>query len=98
MCAMSMVQKLRLVAAPKRRPTNTNMSIREMPVMMSGVIIGMLVTLSRAVRRNLLRSLLMPTAAAVPMTVEISEAETARIRVLRTALSVSLSRNSSRYQ
>ena len=39
----------------------------------------------------------MPTAAAVPMTVEMTEAETARISVLPTALSVSESRKSSRY-
>ena len=39
----------------------------------------------------------MPTAAAVPMTVEISAAATARISVLRTALRVSVSRKSSRY-
>ena len=58
---------------------------------------GMLVTLSIAVRRSLFRSLLMPTAAAVPMTVEMSAADTARIRVLATALRVSESRNSSRY-
>ena len=43
---MSMVQKLRLVAAPKSRPTNTNMSIREMPVIISGFIMGILVTVS----------------------------------------------------
>ena len=40
----------------------------------------------------------MPTAAAVPITVEISAAETARISVLRTAPSVSESRSSSVYQ
>ena len=66
--------------------------------MMSGLIIGMLVTLSMAWRRTLLRRRLMPTAAAVPMAVEISAAETASTRVLRTALSVSASRKSSRYQ
>ena len=92
-----MVPKFRLVAAPKRRPTNTNMSMREMPVMISGLIMGILVRLSRAVRKYLLRSLFMPTAAAVPMTVEISAAATARISVLRTALRVSVSRKSSRY-
>ena len=95
---MSMVPKFRLVAAPKKRPTNTNISIREMPVMISGLIMGILVTLSIIERRALLRSLSMPTAAAVPITVEISDADIARISVLRTAFSVSESRNSSLYQ
>ena len=40
----------------------------------------------------------MPTAAAVPIIVEITAALSARISVLRTAPRVSLSRNSSRYQ
>ena len=39
----------------------------------------------------------MPTAAAVPMMVEITDAHTARISVFFSAPSVSLSRNSSRY-
>ena len=43
---MSIVQKFRLVAAPNSLPTNTNISISEMPVMMSGLIIGMFVTVS----------------------------------------------------
>ena len=51
MWAMSMVKKFRLVAAPKSRPTNTNMSIREIPVMISGLIIGISVTVSSARRR-----------------------------------------------
>ena len=58
---------------------------------------GMFVTVFIAARSQRLRSLLMPTAAAVPMTVAMSEALTARISVLRTAFSVSPSRNSSRY-
>ena len=92
-----MVQKLRLVVLPNREPTKTNMSISEMPVMISGLIMGMFVTVFIAARSQRLRSLLMPTAAAVPMTVAMSEALTARISVLRTAFSVSPSRNSSRY-
>ena len=51
MWAISMVPKPRLVARPRREPTNTNISIREIPVMMSGLIMGMLVTESMAARR-----------------------------------------------
>ena len=51
MCAISIVQKLRLVDMPNREPTNTNISISEMPVIMSGFIMGMFVTVSIAARR-----------------------------------------------
>ena len=91
---MSMVPKFRLVAAPKSLPTNTNISIREMPVIMSGLIMGMLVTVSSVAWRARFLSLSIPTAAAVPRMVEI----TARIRVFRTLRSVSVSLNSSLYQ
>ena len=63
--------------------------------MMSGLVMGMLVTVSKEARTYLLRSLLMPTDAAVPMTVAMAEAEQARIRVFFTDSSVSPSRNSS---
>ena len=98
MCAISIVVKFRLVAAPKSRPTKTNISIREIPVIISGLIMGILVTVSRDARRSLLRSLSIPTAAAVPITVEIRDALNARIRVLRTERSVSVSLNNSLYQ
>ena len=49
MCAISIVQKLRLVPRPMSRPAKTNMSIREMPVMMSGFVMGMFVTVFIAV-------------------------------------------------
>ena len=97
-CEISIVQKLRLVAAPNSRPTNTNISISEIPVMISGFIMGMFVTVSIVARRYLLRIRLMPTAAAVPMTVETTDALSARISVFRTAPSVSASFISSRYQ
>ena len=71
------------------------MSMSEMPVMMSGFIMGMSVAVSSAARRYLLRSLFMPTAAAVPITVETIDAITARMSVFLSALSVSASRNSS---
>ena len=95
MCAASIDQKPRLVDAPSSRPKNTNMSISEMPVMMSGFITGMSVAVSSAARRYLLRIRFMPTAAAVPIAVDTSDATTARMSVFLSALSVSPSRNSS---
>ena len=80
---------------PSSRPKNTNMSISEMPVMMSGFIMGMSVAVSSAARRYLLRIRFMPTAAAVPIAVDTSDATTARMSVFLSALSVSPSRNSS---
>ena len=41
---MSSVQKLRELELPNSRPTNTNSSIRETPVTISGFIMGILVT------------------------------------------------------
>ena len=95
--AISMVQKLREFARPKSRPTNTNISIREMPVMISGFVMGMSVATFSVARSHLERSFMMPTEAAVPMTVEIAIADTARSRVLRTLCRVASSRSSSRY-
>ena len=80
-----MVAKFRELFSPKSRPANTNISIREMPVMISGLIMGILVTVSRAAWRYLLRRRKMPTAAAVPMTVAIRAEDTASTRVLRSA-------------
>ena len=93
----SMVQKDRLLDSPSRDPTKTNISMREMPVMMSGLIMGMLVTVSMAARTYLLRSLWMPTAAAVPITVAMTAEEQARMRVFFSDRRVSPSRKSSRY-
>ena len=95
---MSMVPKFKLVRMPMRRPKKTNISIREMPVMISGFTMGRLVTVFMAAFMYLLRSLFMPTAAAVPMMVESSAAHRARIRVLRRAPRVSSSWKSSLYQ
>ena len=78
---MSMVPKFKLVRMPMSRPKKTNISIREMPVMISGFTMGRLVTVFMAAFMYLLRSLFMPTAAAVPMMVESSAAHRARIRV-----------------
>ena len=66
--------------------------------MISGFTIGRLVTVFMAAFMYLLRSLFMPTAAAVPMMVESSAAHRARIRVLRRAPRVSSSWKSSLYQ
>ena len=95
--AISMVQKLRLVDAPNSLPTKTNISIREIPVMISGFVMGISVTVFITALDHFARSLLMPTAAAVPMIVEITVAEAARTKVLRTASRVLRSFSSSRY-
>ena len=92
-----MVQKDRLLESPSREPTNTNISISEIPVMISGLIMGMLVTVSMAARIYRLRSLWMPTAAAVPMMVEMAEAKQANTSVFFTEASVAPSRKSSSY-
>ena len=44
MWAMSIVQKLSELAIPNTLPANTNMSISEIPVIISGFVIGMSVT------------------------------------------------------
>ena len=98
MCAMSMVPKFRLEEAPKSLPTNTNMSMRDIPVMISGFTIGMFVVVSMAVFRNLFLRLFIPTAAAVPRTVDMTDAESARMRVFLRDPRVSESLKSSLYQ
>ena len=98
MWAMSMVQKFRLVPRPMSRPAKTKRSIREMPVMMSGLTMGMLVTVFMAESMVRLLSLLMPTAAAVPRMVERMEADRARMRVFFRAPRVLVSWRSSWYQ
>ena len=95
---MSMVQKFRLVDRPMSRPAKTNMSIREIPVMMSGFTMGIFVTVFMAAFIYLLRSLLMPTAAAVPITVEMRAAHTASTRGFFKAPRVLVSWKSSLYQ
>ena len=88
MWAIKMVPKFRLVAMPMRRPAKTNISIREIPVMISGFTMGRFVTVFMAAFIYLLRSLFMPTAAAVPMMVDRMAAQRARISVFRRAPSV----------
>ena len=95
--AMSIVIKLRLVEAPNSLPTKTNISINEIPVIISGFVIGMFVTVSIAVLYHLLRSLLMPTDAAVPRTEEIAVAEKASTSEFLSASSVLRSLSSSLY-
>ena len=60
--AASMVKKFRLVERPSR-PTKTNISMSEMPVMMSGFVMGMSVTVFMTVRYHLERSLFIPHRA-----------------------------------
>ena len=62
-----------------RLPTKTNISISEMPVMISGFIIGMSVTVMTAAFRYFLRIFEIPYAAAVPITVDMTAEVTARI-------------------
>ena len=95
--AMSIVRKLRLVEAPKSLPTNTNISIREIPVIISGFVIGIFVTVSIAVLYHRLRSLLMPTDAIVPRNTDIAVAENASTSEFLSASSVFASLNSSLY-
>ena len=95
---MRMVPKFRLVDSPIICPTKTNMSIREMPVMISGLTMGRLVTVFMAARMYLLRSLFIPTEAAVPRTVERMAAHRASTRVFRRASRVLESWKSSLYQ
>ena len=66
-------------------------------MMISGFTIGMFVTVSIAERSQRRRSLLMPTAAAVPMAVDTTAAQSARMRVFLRELRVTLSLNSSAY-
>jgi len=95
--AASMVKKFRLVERPKSRPTKTNISMSEMPVMMSGFVMGMSVTVFMTVRYHLERSLFIPTAPRVPITVETAVAEAARSSVFFTDSRVLRSANSSSY-
>ena len=69
-----------------------------MPVMISGLVMGISVTVFITARYHLERSLLMPTAAMVPMTVAMAVADAARISVFLTDSSVFRSRSSSSYQ
>ena len=95
--AISMVKKFRLVDAPNSLPMNTNISISEIPVIISGFVIGISVTVFIAARYHLDLSLLMPTAAKVPITVEITVADAARTSVFFTDSKVFLSRSNSSY-
>ena len=95
---MSRVQKERELASPNQRPMNTNSSISDTPVTMSGFIMGMLVTVITVWDRARERMRWMPTAAMVPMTVAILAESTASSRVLRRAVMVSELEKTSPYQ
>ena len=66
----------------------TNNSISETPVTISAFIIGMFVIVKTAFLENFFLSAVMPTAAAVPKTVEITAESTATIRVCSRAVSI----------
>ena len=79
---------------PPNSPTaNTNSSIRETPVTISGFTMGKLVTFI-IMRRGSFFMELMPMAAMVPSTVEPMAAATAMMRVLRRASRISRSSKS----
>ena len=94
---MSSVQKLSDVPAPTSLPMNTNKSISDTPVTISGFIIGMFVTLSMSPFAHFERILYMPTAASVPSRVAITADASARTSVFLSAVMVPLLANSSRY-
>ena len=98
MWAMSRLQNDREVAQPIHRPMNTNSSISDTPVTMSGFIMGMLVTVITVWDSSRERMRWMPTAAMVPMTVATLAESTAKIRVLRRAVMVSELEKTSPYQ
>ena len=85
------VPKPRASVTPISLAQKTNRSIIEIPVTISGFIIGILVTPITVFLTNLFLKTLIPTAAAVPITVAISDDETASIRVFLRALIVALS-------
>ena len=95
---MSRVQKLRLLEKPSVRPINTNSSISDIPVTISGFIIGMLVTDITEFFIALCLNLTIPVAAAVPMTEAIAAERVASIRVFLSAVRAAVLENSSRYQ
>ena len=55
MCAIRSVMNESEFAAPTRRPTNTNRSMRDTPVTISGFIMGMFVTMSSVFFHHFLR-------------------------------------------
>ena len=94
---MSSVQKVRLLRCLSRFvPTNTNSSDREIPVTISGLVMGMLVRLITVFRSRGFRPL-MPTAATVPKTVEMVLASTEIRMELPSMDSRDRSRNTSTY-
>ena len=95
MCATSKVPKPS--EKPSRFPVNTNSSIRETPVMMSALVMGMLLmVMSRLRGRRFMEK--KPMAAAVPRMVAMTEASTDTVSVVLKADRISSSWNSSVYQ
>ena len=96
MCAISSVQKPRMDLMRSRLPAKANSSARETPVTISGLVMGMFVSVMTA-ERIFPRILWMPRAATVPRTVAIRLDSTAMNRELRSSVSSVPSRNSSAY-
>ena len=89
-CAITSVPKPGR-SSPVALNTATKSSIMEMPVTMSGLTMGILLSVSMTERKPLF-IFLSPTAAAVPITVEAMAAMTATSREVRSASRIMLSR------
>ena len=74
-CAINSVGNPRASFELTKLPTNTNKSIMETPVTISGFIIGILVTVKTALLTHFFFIVWIPTAAIVPSTTEMSEDE-----------------------
>ena len=95
MWAISTVAKPKDSLSPISLPKNMNRSINEIPVTMSGFIIGILVAVIIADLVHLRLYSKMPTAATEPKIVAIKEESKAKTRVfLRAVIVASLSKSS----
>ena len=97
MCEISMVQKLSPVNPRRNFPTNTNISIREIPVIISGLIIGISVIVLNVLRNHRVWRRSIPQAAAVPITADNRVALVASSNEFFTDSKVFLSFKSSKY-
>ena len=93
MCAISTVQKPRKDDDLRIFATNTKRSIIDIPVTISGFIIGICVADIVTFFICLFLILEMPYAAAVPIIVEISDDKIAKMSVFLSAFNVAVSVN-----
>ena len=97
-CAISSVPKLSESPELMALPTNTNKSISDTPVTISGFIIGIFVTVIAVLLSSFERILYMPTAASVPSSVEHTAEQSDNISVFFKAVTVALLWNTDSYQ